>query len=153
VLTKDNTLLYKGNRTTKRRCDTMRPKLSGTEWLIMNVLWERTPLSASEVHEGLAATQDCTPKTVRTLLDRLLAKKAVVRERIHGVWVYRAAVGRDACLAGESHSFLKRFFHADPVPLVAHLLRTGNLTDAQMAELRALLDAEAPEREGGCGDD
>jgi len=116
----------------------MTARLSETEWGIMEVLWERAPLSASEVHEHLPGSRAATPKTVRTLLDRLRAKNAVNRERVHGVWVFTPLVQRDECLHEESRTFLKRFFGDNPVPLVEHLLRHEELSERELAELRAL---------------
>jgi predicted transcriptional regulator len=110
------------------------------EWALMETLWTRAPLSATEVYECVSGQRACTGKTVRVLLDRLRAKGAVSRERKHGVWVYSPAIDRDALLLEKSRTFLSRFFDADPVPLFAHLVRNDVLSDDDVAELRALID-------------
>ena len=118
----------------------MGTKLSTLEWEIMEVLWVKSPLSASEVHELLPEHHGCHVKTVRSLLDRMLKKEAVVREKKHGVWVFVTALEREACLVGESRTFLQRFFRAQPVPLVAHLVQNDMLSNDELDELRKLID-------------
>ena len=54
------------------------PRISETEWELMRVVWARSPLTAAEIIAELR-TADPTwhPKTVRTLLNRLVKKKAL----------------------------------------------------------------------------
>ena len=56
----------------------MHPRISETEWEIMKVVWAKAPCSASDVIDALTA-QDRTwhPKTIKTYLTRLVAKKAL----------------------------------------------------------------------------
>lgn len=127
----------------------MSTKLSTLEWEIMEVLWVDSPLSASEVHEKLAVDRDCHVKTVRSLLDRMLKKEAVTREKKHGVWVFVPALERDACLAKESRSFLRRFFKEQPVPLITHLVQNDMLSNEDLDTLRALIDDHRKGNDGG----
>ena len=57
----------------------------------------------------------------------------------HGVWVFDPALEREACLLKESRSFLQRFFRAQPVPLIPHLVKNDMLSDAELDELRTLI--------------
>ena len=118
----------------------MGTKLSTLEWEIMEVLWAESPLSASEVHESLPGHHNCHVKTVRSLLDRMRKKDAIHRDKKHGVWVFNPAMEREASLVKESTSFLWRFFGAQPVPLIAHLMENDMLTNDELEELRSLID-------------
>lgn len=131
----------------------MGTKLSSLEWKIMEALWEKSPLSASEVHDELRETDDCHVKTVRSLLDRMIKKEAVTRKKKHGVWVFNPALDRDASLNKESRTFLQRFFRAQPVPLVAHLVKNDMLSNDELDELRALIDRHRNEQPGGQSDE
>jgi len=126
----------------------MGTKLSTLEWEIMEVLWVLSPLSASEVHEKLPKHHNCHVKTVRSLLDRMLKKEALNRVKKHGVWVFTPAVEREASLVKESLSFLQRFFGAQPVPLIAHLVENDMLSSEELDELRALIDKHQPDLSG-----
>jgi BlaI family penicillinase repressor len=57
------------------------PKISESEWLVMRVLWSKSPLAAQEVFEQLEAATKWKPKTVKTLIDRLVKKGAVKYEK------------------------------------------------------------------------
>lgn len=126
----------------------MSAKLSTLEWAIMEVLWAHAPLSAAEVFERIPKQHNCHVKTVRSLLDRMLKKLAVTREKKHGVWVFNPATEREEVLMKESRSFLKRFFGAQPVPLIAHLVENDMLSQQELTELRALIDAHKEDTSG-----
>lgn len=130
----------------------MSTKLSTLEWEIMEVLWAKSPLSASEVHEHIPEHHGCHVKTVRSLLDRMLKKEAVVRVKKHGVWVFTQALEREACLVKESRSFLQRYFGEQPVPMIAHLVKNDMLSNAELDELRALIAEHTDDSAGGNSD-
>ena len=121
----------------------MKPKpvnITPAEWDIMEVLWQRSPLSAAEICEILRGRTAWTAKTVRSFLDRLVQKKAVHKEKIHGMNVFRPIPKRSECLHQESQSFLKRFFQGSPVSLVRHFVEQESLSDQDIARLQELLD-------------
>lgn len=120
----------------------MRARVSEAELAILEVLWQKSPLSANEIFDLLPTNAISNSKATRVLLDRLLVKKYVKRHKVHGVWVFTAALERDAYVLQESRSFLKRFFGSDPVPLVAHLMHNEVLSEKDIARLRAILDGE-----------
>lgn len=117
-------------------------RVSEFELQLMQVLWDTSPLSATEVYERVNPAYPCAAKTVRTLLERLQKKGAVKRHKVHGVWVFTPAIERDAYLLHESTSFLQRFFGSDPVPLVAHLVNNQVFSPKDIERLRAILDGE-----------
>lgn len=120
----------------------MQIRFSQLEWHMLEALWADAPLSATEIYERIADTAECTAKSVRTLADRLRQKGAIRRERRHGVWVFFPAVERDDCVTQESRSFLQRFFGAEPVPMVAHLVEHDLMTPDDIEALRKLLDEQ-----------
>jgi BlaI family penicillinase repressor len=69
-------------------------KLTEAEWLIMNALWEGHPARAREVSERLPGDVNWAYTTIKTMLSRLVEKKAV-RERKRGnASVYEPIVSR-----------------------------------------------------------
>jgi BlaI family penicillinase repressor len=114
--------------------------ITPAEWDIMEVLWQQSPLSAAEIYKTLQAQTDWTVKTVRSFLDRLVQKKVVQKDKIHGMNVFRPNPKRSRCLRQESESFLQRFFQGNPVSLVRHFVEQESLSDQDIARLQELLE-------------
>ena len=61
------------------------PKISEAELEIMKVLWSNSPQTANEIIEELEDAMDWKPKTIRTLINRLVQKKQFLTTKIKGV--------------------------------------------------------------------
>ena len=116
------------------------PSISHAEWTVMKALWQKAPLSAAEVSEALASDTDWHPKTVRTLLGRLVDKQALSREKRGGVYRFTPRVAEEDCVREESASFLQQYFGGALQPMLAHFLEHEDLDGDDMAALRAMLD-------------
>jgi BlaI family transcriptional regulator, penicillinase repressor len=115
------------------------PRISAAEWEVMNVLWARSPLSSPEVFQHLPAGHGWNPKTVNTFLARLVKKRALKISRGTELNTFTPLIKRQACVADEGASFLQRVFKGAAGPLVMHFCEHAELTDAEIAELEALL--------------
>jgi len=96
------------------------------------------------VVEAVVRAQPWHPRTVKTLLNRLVQKKAV-DVRVEGRrYLYHPRVPRDAALRRESRSFLSRVFGGAVAPAVVHLLEQSdlNLTPQEIEQLRQILERE-----------
>jgi len=121
------------------------PRISATEWEIMRILWACHPLTAGEIIGQLTtADAEWHPKTVRTLLARLVQKKALGYEAHGRAYVYSPLVSERDCIATVSDSFLERVFDGSLKPMLAHFVSRQRLTDSELAELRHLLE-KAPD--------
>jgi BlaI family penicillinase repressor len=112
--------------------------ISTAEWDVMRVLWDGSPLSASSVIERLGH-RDWHPRTVKTLLARLVKKGVLGFEEAGRLYRYHPLVDRASCVRAESRSVLGRVADAAPALLV-NLVDEVELSDDEIAELRALLD-------------
>ena len=118
------------------------PQISDAEWDVMKVVWDRQPVPASDVVDRLAADRGWRPRTVKTMLNRLVAKGALAYEVQGKRYLYRALVQRDACVRHESRSFLSRVFGGAVAPAVVHLLEHTKLTPEEVEQLRRILERE-----------
>jgi len=117
------------------------PKISDTEWEIMRIVWERHPITAREILKQLLADDPTWhPKTARTLLARLVQKKALDYVEQGRTYVYSPLVNERECLASAGESFLDRFFGGSLKPMLAHFVGRQKLTKKEVEELRKLLD-------------
>jgi BlaI family penicillinase repressor len=119
------------------------PKISETEWEVMQVLWTNSPLSAGEIVEALVAVDPTWhPKTAKTLLNRLVTKKALGYEKVGRSYLYRPLVQEADCAIAESESFLDRVFGGSLKPMLAHLVERKKLSAAEIRELKRLLEGK-----------
>ena len=118
------------------------PQISDAEWEVMKLVWELHPVPASDLVARLGREQRWAPRTIKTMLARLVEKGALVYEVEGKRFLYRAKVRREACVKHESRSFLSRVFGGAVAPAVVHLLTHSNLTQDELTELRRILDGE-----------
>jgi predicted transcriptional regulator len=114
-------------------------RISAAESLIMEALWRRSPLSAEEVAAEVGPDQNWADKTVKTLLNRLLTKKAVAATRDGRRYLYSPLIERAAYVQDESRGLLDRLFDGKLAPLVSHFAETNQLSAEDIAELRRLI--------------
>ncbi|HZN69853.1 MAG TPA: BlaI/MecI/CopY family transcriptional regulator [Tepidisphaeraceae bacterium] len=117
------------------------PAISESEWDVMNVLWEADgPLTAEQVVAAVAGVRDWSPRTVKTLLNRLINKRALAFEQQGKRYLYRPNISREQCVRHESRSFLSRVFNGAAGPLLVHFVKQARLSPQEVEELKRLLD-------------
>ncbi len=116
------------------------PKISEAEWEVMKVLWAKSPLPAGEIIERLAVHDAWHPKTAKTLLNRLVKKKALGFEKDGRAYLYRPLVREVDCVKAVSDSFLDRVFGGALTPMLAHFVEHKKMSAEQIRELKRLLD-------------
>ena len=122
----------------------MSDRISEAETAVMEVLWTESPLTAQDVVERVPAERGWSANTVKTLLGRLLAKRAIAHEEDGRRYLYRPLIAREDYVARESRRLIDGLFGGRVTPLVAHLVRRETLSPAEVEEIRTLLkDLEA----------
>ena len=114
-------------------------RIGEAEYAVMEVLWDEAPLTAAEVAARVPAARGWSIRTVKTMLARLLAKGVLAHQEEGRRYLYRPAVARADYVAQESGRLLDRMFGGRVTPLVAQLAERDRLTDADIAEIEALL--------------
>lgn len=115
------------------------PRISDTEWEIMKICWAQPGLTAQAIIDTLAAQDSWHPKTVKTLLNRLVKKQALGFEKTGREYKYHPRVSEADCVAAESQSFLDRVFGGSLQPMLAHFVEQRKLSAADLNELKTLL--------------
>jgi predicted transcriptional regulator len=114
-------------------------RISAAESLVMEALWRQSPLSAEDVAAAVGPSQNWTDTTVKTLLNRLLTKKAVAAARDGRRYLYSPLIARADYVQDESRSLIDRLFDGRLAPLVSHFAETKQLSPEDVAELKRLL--------------
>lgn len=106
----------------------------------MELLWRQAPLSTPEIVGALSEEQGWAPRTIRTLLERLVRKGALALSVDGRRHVFRPKVDRESLVRRESRSFLDRVFGGEPASMLISLVRQTELTPAQIQELKSILE-------------
>jgi BlaI family penicillinase repressor len=116
--------------------------ISDSEWEVMNVVWAKQPLTATEVFAFLPEGHGWAQKTVSTFLTRLVEKGVLATEKQGKAFAYRAIVPREQCVRAEGDSFLQRVFQGAAGDLVLHFCERADLSAEEIRELEKLLRAK-----------
>lgn len=114
-------------------------QISEAESRIMEALWRKSPLTADQIFAKVAPANDWKPGTVKTLITRLLKKKAIAGAREGDAYCYRPLIERAVWVQAESQGLLDRLFKGEVAPLVAHFAEHKQLTAKDIRDLKALI--------------
>ncbi len=118
------------------------PKISDAEWVVMKVAWEKPPVTANQVVQALEHKMHWKPKTIHTLLARLVQKGALDCDKSDREYLFQPSVEAKDCLCAASRSFLSRFFDGQVAPFLACFLEHEKLSRKEIEELRRILEAK-----------
>ncbi len=132
------------NVANLRKRNSILPQISDAEWIVMNVIWDHGPLTTNQVVQALEEQSDWKPKTIHTLLRRLVQKGALTFAKQGREYLFRSLVDAQHCRHEASRSFLRRLFDGEVAPFLASFLENERLTRAEIEELKRILDQKKP---------
>lgn len=121
------------------------PRISEAEWEVMQVVWERAPIGAGEIVESLAGTR-WNHRTIRTMLNRLVAKGALTYREQGNRYLYRAKVKRESYVREHSRSFVEKVFSGDAASMLVHFVENEKLSEEELERLRVVLEQQVEKR-------
>ena len=116
--------------------------ISEAEYQVMKLIWDKAPVSTKEVTEILTVESSWKPKTIQTLLSRLVIKGAIGYKKEGRVFVYTPLIKEEDYVEQESSSFLNKFYDGALNSLVVNFLEQDKLTENDINELKKILDME-----------
>lgn len=120
------------------------PAISEAEYQVMKVVWADSPISTNQVVEKMEETTAWKPKTIQTLLARLVKKGALNYEKDGRVFVYTPMVAEAELLDRESDTFLKRFYDGTLNSMIVNYLEHDKLSEEDLNELKQILEKKLP---------
>ena len=118
------------------------PQISDAEWVIMKVLWQENPLTTNQVVDALEGRTSWKPKTIHTMLRRLVNKGALAFHKLGREYQFSPLVEADECEQAATRSFLDRFFGGQVAPFLARLVEKENLGSEEIERLKKVLDGK-----------
>ena len=115
------------------------PQISEAEFEVMKIVWKHAPSSTNEITDRLLQTTNWNPKTIQTLIKRLVTKGVLTYEKQGRVFVYTPVVKESAYIRQESTSFLNRYYDGDITAMVSAYIENDKLSETEIETLRSLL--------------
>ena len=118
-------------------------KLTEPEWIIMNALWDKYPAKARDVVERLPSTVNWAYTTVKTMLDRLVEKKAVGKSKRGNIGLYEPFVSRRQARRTAMRIMLDQAFDGAFGPMMHFLVEDESLSAGERKELIKILSGKS----------
>ena len=114
------------------------PQISEAEFEVMKVVWQHAPISTNEITDRLVKTTTWSPKTIQTLIKRLVTKGALTYEKQSRVFVYTPLVGEEEYIN-----------HGNLSAMLSAYLEHDRLSENELDTLRSLLSKASNKKGGG----
>ena len=118
----------------------MKDTLTPNEWIVMNALWETSPLSLSEVIQRIGGRADWNYKTYQSYILILEKKGMISAEKRWRDKLYFPAVSKAECVETEKKSLLGKLERDAVGMLIAGMVQDSDLSASSYRELKDLLD-------------
>jgi len=116
-------------------------RLNSSEWTMMECLWEKSPQTLTELTRAMEAERGWAKSTTKTVLKRMEQKKYLYYREGGKAREYYPALRREEVVEVETNQFLNRIYHGSLGLLVNTLVKKQGLSEADLEELRKILDA------------
>ena len=113
----------------------MAVQVTEAEWKIMEVLWDHSPRTMTEITAILEPTTGWTRHTVITLLKRMLEKGSISMDDTERAKKYTPLITREEASTEETHKFLSHIFKGKASLLVNHLVVSGDLSEEDLQQI------------------
>ena len=114
--------------------------ITDAEVVVLQQLWAEAPLSAQEIIERLGRHGTVHPKTIKTLINRLLNKGALRYKEENRKYLYVPVLKKADFYRIKTESFLNKFFDGELSPLVTFFSSQKKLSEKEIDELKQLVD-------------
>ena len=115
------------------------PQISEAEFEIMKIVWKHAPISTNEITDKLLQTTSRSPKTIQTLIKRLVTKGVLAYEKQSRMFVYTPVVKESEYIGQKSNSFLKRYYNGEISAMVSAFIENDRLSETDVEHLWLIL--------------
>ena len=114
-------------------------ELFDSEWAILRVVWKLEPCAAPTVQEELQDKKGWAYTTVKTMMDRMVAKGLLKTQRIRNLYLYSSAVTQSQARKGEIMRTVTRAFDGTLTPMMQFLIENDELSESEYRQLEDLI--------------
>lgn len=116
------------------------PRISDSEWEIMKIIWSKEEVTSNEIIQSLKGKQEWKSTTIKSLISRLLNKEVIGFRKNGKEYFYYPLISEEESIKEESQSFLKRVFNGSINDMILNLVKSEELTNEDINELRDILN-------------
>lgn len=114
--------------------------ISDAEWVVIKVLWEKSPLNSTNIIEALSTETNWSPKTIHSLISRLVKKGAVGVNKESPQFQFYPRVEKKDCVMKETRSFIKKVYDGSLQLMVSNFIKDEKLSKDEIEDLQRLLN-------------
>lgn len=116
------------------------PKISNAEWQIMKVIWNNPEITSAKIIQVLENKSKWKATTVKSLISRLLNKKAIGFTKLGCEYFYYPLVSEYECIKIESNSFINRVFNGSINSMILTFVESKQISESDIEELKNILN-------------
>lgn len=116
------------------------PKISDSEWEVMEIIWSKKLCTSSEIVDALKDDSEWSPKTIHTLITRLVKKGAVDVDKTSTTYKYSPLISEKDLKNQETKTFVQKLYGGSLKLLLSNFIKEEELSADEIHELRKLLD-------------
>lgn len=121
----------------------MKQNISESELEVMKILWKKQEATSAEIIEELRDKSDWKPKTIQTLITRLVSKEIVQVDKSNKKsYIYSTTVSEDEYKDDASKSFLEKLYSGSINKMVLSFVKSNKLSKSEIEELKDMLKDE-----------
>ncbi len=117
-------------------------QISDSEWTIMKVIWQYHSISANEIIDHLSTEVDWAPKTIKTMLNRLVTKEIIGFTKNGRSYLYHPLISSSQTIQEENKSFIKKVYDGDFSSLLASFIEQNEFSDDEIDEFKKILESK-----------
>ncbi len=116
-------------------------QITDAEYQVMEVLWKNEPCTSADIISDVSKHQEWNDKTIRTLINRLVSKKAVKAEKTSSkAFIYSSLITEKEYKASENSNFLNKLYGGSVKLMLANLVETNSLSKDEIQNLKDILE-------------
>lgn len=116
--------------------------LTAGEWAIIQAVWDNEPCAAPTIQEKLEKKTGWSYSTVKTMMDRMVAKGLLRTQRIRNLILYSSVITKKEAQKDEIMRAVKRAFGGAMTPMMQFLLDSKSLTEEELDQLEAMIKSK-----------
>lgn len=118
-------------------------KVSDAELEVLKALWELKQGTSSQIINHLIGKTDWKPKTIQTLITRLIKKEVViVNKNNKKSYIYSPSISEDEFRKFANDSLLNKLYNGSVNSMISTFIKNTSLSNEDIQNLKNLLDNE-----------